>query len=80
MNYFFIANAPRSKKKNAMVPFSIYSSSLEDPTHTMSNNQFSVEIRNYNKQYYTFRIIVKKPNSAIYIKNFIEEIISKSIK
>jgi hypothetical protein len=58
-----------------IVPISLehYDNKLEYELMTMSiNNLFTVEIRNYNKKYYTFRIVVKKPNSKSYILGYLE--------
>lgn len=60
-----------------VVPLSLTSYDLivEYESMVLSNSQFSVEIKNYNKEYYTFSIVVKKPNSKAYIQVYIEELI-----
>jgi hypothetical protein len=62
---------------DSVVPLSITSYDLivEYESMIVTNQQFSIEIRNYNKEYYTFSILVKKPNSKAYIESYIEELI-----
>jgi len=60
-----------------VAPLSLTSYDLivEYESMVITNQQFSIEIKNYSKEYYTFSIVVKKPNSKAYIQTYIEELI-----
>lgn len=66
---------------DSIVPLSLanYDLTVEYELMTITNNQFTIEIKNYNREFYTFRIVVKKPNSKTYIQGIIEDLVKVTI-